>query len=407
MKKSIEEFLHKSGRHKGSLNQDLLQCDGEFVCREPHPSVDGILFNNSNNGKQIWKKEVTFGKLKGIESTKGVPSEFIHQKSSNGAVKGKLNQDALQIEGSFSKGDNHPLCKLIVFHGFRENGKQRWQTLEKYEVGKERSREYQSIFRKENPELAKQRNQQQYDKNWSDPIWVEKEHKKKREKYADRTPKQIKKDQEYQKRFRELNAEDIKIRKALEYLDNRDVVIQRSTEWTKNNRESRKEIRSNWKKNNREKVNTEQQARRKLYKKKRTKALNQFYRTHDIPEYLWHEDEFAIEPDLQKAIEWAVVSRLGYDIEHEIHLEEQGRPDTYIPMLDLFIEVKLLSTMWVSFKESVKEQAQRYLEISSTVIVSLDGEPDWWADDEISSFVPWMNPEELFVFLAEKKVSYE
>ena len=77
MKNSIEEFLHKSGRHKGSLNQDLLQCDGEFVHREPHPSVDGILFNNSNNGKQIWKKEGTYGKLKDIESPKGVPPRLI------------------------------------------------------------------------------------------------------------------------------------------------------------------------------------------------------------------------------------------------------------------------------------------------------------------------------------------
>ena len=130
-------------------------------------------------------------------------------------------------------------------------------------------------------------------------------------------------------------------------------------------------------------------------RQQRTEALNQFYRTHDVPEYLWHKDEFAAEEDFHSALEHVIVSRFGLDIER-CFLEEIGRPDIYIPFLDLFLEVKLLSSMWR--RDSVAEQSLRYSEIEYTIIVSLDGEPAYWTE---APPVPWMNPEELFGFIAE------
>ena len=42
MKKQLEDFVHKKGRHKGNLKQHLLQCEGEFRYRDPHPEVEGV-----------------------------------------------------------------------------------------------------------------------------------------------------------------------------------------------------------------------------------------------------------------------------------------------------------------------------------------------------------------------------
>ena len=137
--------------------------------------------------------------------------------------------------------------------------------------------------------------------------------------------------------------------------------------------------------------------RRTRKRKERNEALNAFYRENDIPDFVWHEGEFADEPDFQKAIEWMIVNRKGYPIEHEVWLAELGRCDIYVPWKDLIIEVKLLSTMWTRphKREHIRDQTRRYRKISPTVIVSLDGSPDWWADEEEFADVPWLSPDQL------------
>lgn len=415
MKKSLEGFIHQSGRHKGNLRQNLLQCEGKFTFRDPHPEVEGVFFKGLINSKQSWRTSESFPELKGVQAPDGIPAQFIHQKSIKGAVKGKINQNALQIEGQFSQGDKHPKCALIVFHGYRQNGKQRWQTLQQYEEGKKNSREYQSNWREENPDLAKERNKKSKDKSRSDPAKVEKTNKRRRENYANRTPEQIKKDYERGVKYRELNAEDIQSQKAIEYLDNRGTVIERSSDWARNNRGASRQIKSKYKKNNRDKENAAQKARRKKDRRQRTKALNEFYLTHDIPEHLWHEDEFANEPDFQTALEHVIVKRLGLEVERWKFLEEKGIPDIYIPKLNLIVEVKLLASMWRT--DDVVKQSLRYMDISPTVIVSLDGKPTDWSEktfiwmaekklswDELrTKEPPWFNPSELFDFLLVMK----
>ena len=415
MKKSIENFIHPSGRHKGNLRQNLLQCEGKFAYRDAHPMVEGVFFMSSINGKQNWRRSDSFPELKGLQAPDGIPAQFIHQKNTKGAVKGKLNQDFLQIEGQFSKGDKHPKCGSIIFHGYRENGKQRWQTFDQYETGKKYSRKYQSKWRSENPDLAKVRDKKSKDKRRSDPVKVEKDNKRRRENYVNRTPEQIKKDYEAGVKFRQINAEEIKIKKTIEYLDNREATIKRSADWHRNNREASRLIKSKYKKNNRDKENVGQRARRKKEKRKRTKNLNEFYLTHDIPNHLWHKDEFAYEEDFQAALEHVIVSRLGLEIERWEFLEEIGVPDIYIPKLDLIIEVKLLASMWKI--DHVIEQSLRYSEISPTVIVSLDGKPTEWSEktfiwmtekkfswDELrKKEPPWFNPSEMFDFLSVMK----
>jgi hypothetical protein len=415
MKKSLEGFIHQSGRHKGNLRQNLLQCEGKFTYRDPHPEVEGVFFMGLINSKQSWRKSESFPELKGVQAPDGIQTQFIHQKSIKGAVKGKINQDALHIEGQFSQGDKHPQCALIVFHGYRDNGKQRWQTLQQYKDGKKHSRKYQSNWRKENPDLAKERGKRQYKKNWSDPKWKEAELAKRKVKRDNRTPEQINKDYERGVKYREKNAEKIKIQKAIEYLENREAIIKRVADWTQNNREARRVIAKNWKKNNRDKENVGQRARRKKDRRKRTKALNEFYSTHEIPKYLWHEDEFANEEDFQTALEHVIVNRLGLEIERWTFLEEIGVPDIYIPKLDLIVEVKLLASMWRT--DDVVKQSLRYMDISPTVIVSLDGKPTDWTEktftwmtekklswDELrTKEPPWFNQSELFDFLSVMK----
>ena len=73
-----------------------------------------------------------------------ITKKFIHN---HGRLRGKLNQNLLYIDLNykFKKGELHPQVSGIVFHGYRENGKQRWQTVEQYED----QLEYQKLKRVE------------------------------------------------------------------------------------------------------------------------------------------------------------------------------------------------------------------------------------------------------------------
>ena len=120
----------------------------------------------------------------------------------------------------------------------------------------------------------------------------------------------------------------------------------------------------------------------KRKQEERNQALLSFYKSNKIPKYLWHKEEFAIEKDLQKALEHIIVKKYGLSIVHEMYTK-QGRFDIYIKELDLIVEVKLTSKMWDI--EKVAEQKARYEKIAETIVVSLDGEPEGW-----------VTPKELF-----------
>jgi hypothetical protein len=113
----------------------------------------------------------------------------------------------------------------------------------------------------------------------------------------------------------------------------------------------------------------------KRKQEKRNQALLSFYKSNKIPKTLWHKEEFAVEKDLQKAIEHILVKRYGLNIVHEMHTN-QGRPDIYIKELDLIVEVKLTSETWDI--EKVAKQKARYEKVANTIVVSLDGKPEGW-----------------------------
>lgn len=114
----------------------------------------------------------------------------------------------------------------------------------------------------------------------------------------------------------------------------------------------------------------------------KNKALIEFYKETNYPEYLWHEGEFALEKDFQSAIEHYLVKKLKLEIIHEMDTG-RGRVDIHIPSINLNIEVKLTSDTWNIDK--VAEQKSRYDKVAETIIVSLDGKPDGW-----------VTPKELF-----------
>ena len=117
-------------------------------------------------------------------------------------------------------------------------------------------------------------------------------------------------------------------------------------------------------------------------------ALINFYKKTEYPKHLWHKRNFALEKDLQSAIEHYLVKELNLKIIHEMDTGN-GRVDIHIPSINLNIEVKLTSDRW-NINE-VAKQKSRYDKIAETIIVSLDGKPDGW-----------MTPKELFCFIKKR-----
>ena len=233
------------------------------------------------------------------------------------------------------------------------------------EENKELIRIRKKLYREKNQEKIKALKKQYYDQN-KDNI------NERRKLYREENKEKIKAEK---KRYYEENKSSIRLRRKNEYQENKDGYIIRS--------------RLNHKKK----------------KKLRTKELNLFYTTNAVPKYLWHENEFAKEEDFQSAIEHIIVNRYGIQIERWTFLEELGVPDIYLPEIDLIIEVKLHSSMWT--KESVLEQSQRYSQISDTIVVSLDGMPEYWMyNDDKTNSIFWFNPEQLFKFIYDFKTEH-
>jgi hypothetical protein len=232
-----KKYLHQSGRHKGNLKQDLLQCEGEFVNRDPHPLVKGVFYKGYcfTKKKQNWGTIDHFPELKPPMPPKGIPEKLLKN--------GKLNQKLLQIEGNFQMGDKHPVYNSIVFHGIRgDSGTQRWQTKEQYEKNLDYGSTYQASWRKKNPEESKRRQKANYERMWSDPIWANEERKRRREKRAKRTPEEKEIESAKRKKYREENIDTIKASKKREYWKNKDRYIAKAKEWVDNNKDKRRDI---------------------------------------------------------------------------------------------------------------------------------------------------------------------
>lgn len=112
-----KKYLHKSGK----LNQKLLQCNGEFFKRDPHPNVSGIVFNHYNHQRksQFWTTSEKLKPIQKYNTPVSVPQKFLKARNT-------LNQDALQVSGEFTMRDPHPEVKGVVFLAKSVKGKQRW-----------------------------------------------------------------------------------------------------------------------------------------------------------------------------------------------------------------------------------------------------------------------------------------
>ena len=104
--KIAKKYIIQSGKHVGKLNQKLLQTPGKFKYRDPHPTIKGLYllaFSRTLMNPQRWAVISQFPKLTGII---------------------KINQQALQVPGTFKPGDPHPTAKNMVYRCF--DGSNEW-----------------------------------------------------------------------------------------------------------------------------------------------------------------------------------------------------------------------------------------------------------------------------------------
>ena len=192
------------------------------------------------------------------------------------------------------------------------------------------------------------------------------------------------------------NQANARVKSKLYYKNNREKVRKYFNEvWKPKNLEKLLEDKRQHYFENKEVILANQALRKRQIQKHKTAQLIQFYKEHEIPEYKWHKSEFALEEDFQSALAHVLVNKFNLNVELEVVLGEFGRPDIYLPDLDLFLEIKLTSFKWT--KKQIVEQVAKYNEVEETWIVCLDTAPEW----AIETSIPWFTPDNLFGFFKE------
>jgi len=268
------------------------------------------------------------------------------------------------------------ICRECQTQRYHENREYESARAKKYrEANKEVLKKKSIKYRGENSEILKAKNKLYYEKNKQ--VLLKKMHK-----------------------YNLENKERLELVRHKYREENRGRLKRKTQVWYSKNKENRRLYNKDYREKNITLINEQRFNARLAKRKDRTRELNSFYRNNSVPKYLWHKDEFATEEDFQSAIEHIIVNKHGIQIERWTFLEELGVPDIYLPEIDLIIEVKLHSSMWT--KKLVLEQSQRYSQISDTFIVSLDGMPEYWLDnDDQNNSAVWFSPEQLFEFIAE------
>lgn len=143
------------GRHKGQLNQKLLQVAGEVTCCDPHPVYEGLFYwSKRPNGTQVWNTEESWKNL-GITT----PTE-VHEKQraarehnlkkpdseprvfEDGSNVGRIDQQALQVSWQPTNGDVNPKYPNWRYFNKKMNGTQVWKTLEDHNKALEQIKEF-------------------------------------------------------------------------------------------------------------------------------------------------------------------------------------------------------------------------------------------------------------------------
>lgn len=225
--------------------------------------------------------------------------------------------------------------------------------------------------------------------------WVAKNAKRLKEYFSNRYLENIDRERAVRKLWREKNK-DYKAAKDKEYYrKNREKIRRYFNEtWKPKNWQKLLDDKRKHYHENREAILAKQADRKRQIQREKTAQLIQFYKEHEIPEYKWHQSEFALEEDFQSALAHVLVHKFNLNVELEIIIAEFGRPDVYLPDLDLFLEIKLTSFRWT--KKQIVEQVAKYNEVEETWIVCLDTSPEW----AIETSIPWFTPNELFDLLS-------
>ena len=334
------------------------------------------------------QKNSKINKELGVVATKAVINDGYKKCS-------KCEYILLATKEFFNKSKNrkdglHPTCKKCR-KKYRDGNKEliSERGREYYKANKEKISERDRKYRDSNKEKISERGREYYKANKE--LISERGH----EYYEANKEKKSEKDNEYRKK----NRKKIRIREREYRKKNRKKILEYRSKWLRDNKDQVNTLRRQYYQRETPKLKAFAKKYRLNKRSKEKETLNTFYRTHEVPNYLWIENEFPKEKDFQVAIEWVIVNKLNLDIEHAVKLDKIGIPDIYITDIGLIIEVKLHSARWT--KSYVKKQVLRYSEMHNTVIVSLDGAPDDWMEQIGLATIPWMNPQELFSFIVE------
>ena len=238
----------------------------------------------------------------------------------------------------------------------------------------------------ENPEKVKARRTK----------WVEKNRGRIKLKKSEYYFANLERERAVRKLWREKNKEHKAAKDKEYYLKNKEKIRRYFNEtWKPKNLEKMLEKKREYYQENKGEILKQEADRKRQIQKEKTAQLIQFYKEHEIPEYKWHKSEFALEEDFQSALAHALVNKFDLNVELEVIIGEFGRPDIYLPDLDLFLEIKL--TSFKRTKKQIVEQVAKYNEVEETWIVCLDTAPEW----AIETSIPWFTPDNLFGFFKD------
>lgn len=134
-----KKYIHQSGRHKGKINQNLLQTGkpkGTFVAGDKHPTIKNFFYKAwcTDTNKENWahrsSKFYTDHIKPHLNRTKKRSPQMLKALRTNGKIK-------------FSIGDQHPKLKNYYFSGY-DREKERWETEEHREIRLQKMRDKQN-----------------------------------------------------------------------------------------------------------------------------------------------------------------------------------------------------------------------------------------------------------------------
>ena len=123
------QYTHQSGCNKGKLNQSLLQVEGNFKHRDPHPFIKNLYFYNINKGTQNWYPKTKFN-FKNL-------------------LNNQTNLQTNKPKGTFVLGDQHPRNPKFYYSRWMSKAKNKelWVSLESINQYKNKRDTYAQTYK--------------------------------------------------------------------------------------------------------------------------------------------------------------------------------------------------------------------------------------------------------------------